>query len=61
MAKAKPNPKAKLGAGGRFAAVEAAAKKGGAVNPAAVAAAVGQKKYGKAGMAKMATKGKKGK
>lgn len=60
--KAKPNPKAKLGAGGRFAAVEAAAKKSGARNPAAVAAAVGRKKYGAkkmAKMAKMAAKGRK--
>lgn len=55
---AKPNPKAKLGAGGRFAAVAAAAKKGGARNPEAVAAAVGMKKYGKKRMAKMAAKGR---
>lgn len=61
MAKAKPNPKAKLGAGGRFAAVAAAAKKGGAKNPEAVAAMVGRKKYGAAKMAKMAAAGKKGK
>lgn len=60
MAKAKPNPKAKLGQGGRFAAVAAAAKKGGARDPEAVAAAVGRKKYGAEKMAKMATKGKKG-
>lgn len=58
---AKPNPKAKLGAGGRFAAVEAAAKKSGARNPAAVAAAVGRKKYGATKMAKMAAKGRRGK
>lgn len=56
---AKPNPKAKLGAGGRFAAVEAAARKSGARDPAAVAAAVGRKKYGATKMAKMAAKGKK--
>jgi len=56
--KAKPNPKAKLGAGGRFAAVEAAAKKSGARNPAAVAAAVGRKKYGAAKMAKLSAKGR---
>jgi hypothetical protein len=55
---AKPNPKAKLGSGGRFAAVEAAAKKSGAKNPAAVAAAVGRKKYGAKKMAKMAAKGR---
>src|SRR4030095_5152962 len=56
---AKPNPKAKLGQGGRFAAVAAAAKKGGARNPEAVAAAVGRKKYGEKKMAKMAAEGRK--
>ncbi len=59
MAKAKPNPKAPLGQGGRFAAVEASARAGGAKNPAAVAAAVGRKKYGNAAMQKMAAKGRK--
>ena len=44
----------KLGSGKRFAAVAAAAKKGGAKNPAAVAAAVGIKKYGVKKMTKMA-------
>lgn len=58
---AKPNAKAKLGQGGRFAAVEAAAAKSGASNPAAVAAAAGIKKYGKKKMAKMAAKGRKAK
>lgn len=56
---AKPNPKAKLGQGGRFAAVAAAAKKGGAKNPEAVAAAVGRKKYGAERMQAMAAKGRK--
>lgn len=42
-----------------FAAVEKAAKKGGASNPAAVAAAVGRKKYGKEKFQKMAAAGKK--
>ncbi len=56
---AKPNPKAKLGSGGRFAAVEASARKSGARNPAAVAAAAGIKKYGASRMAKMAAKGRK--
>lgn len=59
MAKAKANPKAPLGQGGRFAAVAAAAKKSGAKNPQAVAAAVGMKKYGKAQMQKMAAAGRK--
>lgn len=48
-----------LGGGGRFAAVEAAARKSGAKNPAAVAAAAGMKKYGKAKMQKMAQAGRK--
>lgn len=56
---AKPNPKAKLGSGGRFAAVEASARAGGARDPAAVAAAAGRKKYGNAKMARMAAKGRK--
>ncbi len=51
--------KAKLGSGSRFKAVEASAKKSGASNPAAVAAAVGIKKYGKAKMEKLAQAGKK--
>ena len=49
----------KVGGGGRFAMVEASAKKSGASNPAAVAAAVGRAKYGKEGMAKMSAAGKK--
>lgn len=49
----------KLGGGGRFAKVEAAARKGGASNPAAVAAAVGRKKYGKKKFQTLAAKGKK--
>ena len=38
----------KLGGGGRFAKIEAAAKRGGAENPAAVAASIGLKKIGRA-------------
>jgi hypothetical protein len=49
----------KLGGGGRFAKVEAAAKRGGAENPAAVAAMIGRKKYGAEKMAKMAATGRK--
>lgn len=56
---AKPNSKAPLGQGGRFAAVEEQAEKSGARNPAAVAAAAGRKKYGAAKMAKMAAAGRK--
>lgn len=51
--------KAKLGSGKRFAAIKKAAEKGGAKNPAAVAAAAGIKKYGVKKMEKMAQKGKK--
>jgi hypothetical protein len=58
---AKPNSKAPLGQGGRFAAVEASARKSGARNPAAVAAAAGIAKHGAAKMAKMAAAGRKGK
>ncbi len=51
--------KAKLGSGARFRAVEASARKSGARNPAAVAAAVGRKKYGAKKMAAMAAAGRK--
>ena len=50
---------AKLGSGKRFSAIEASAKASGAENPAAVAAAIGRKKYGSAKMAKMSSAGKK--
>lgn len=49
----------KLGGGGRFSQVEAAAKKSGAANPAAVAAMAGRAKYGATKMAQMAAKGRK--
>jgi len=51
--------KAKLGSGARFKAVEKEAAKGGAKNPAAVAAAAGRKKYGEKKMTKLAVKGKR--
>jgi hypothetical protein len=51
----------KPGEGARSKALEKSAKLGGAKNPAAVAAAIGRKKYGKAKFQKMAAKGKKGK
>jgi len=54
--KAKKKPP---GEGSRFKAVEAAAKAGGARNPAAVAASVGRKKHGKKKMQELAAKGKK--
>jgi hypothetical protein len=49
----------KPGGGGRFAMVEASAKKSGASNPAAVAAAVGREKYGAKKMSGMAAAGRK--
>lgn len=51
--------KAKLGSGARFKAVEKSAAKSGASDPAAVAAAIGMKKYGKENMEKMAAKGRR--
>ena len=58
MAK-KAVPKGKLGSGSRFKAIEEKARKSGARNPAAVAAAAGIKKYGKKKMSKMAQAGKR--
>ncbi len=55
---AKPDKNAKLGEGGRFAAVEASARASGARNPAAVAAAAGRKKYGAKKMASLSLKGR---
>lgn len=53
-------PKPKLGSGKRFANLEKSiAKKSDVENPAAVAAAIGRKKYGEAKMAKMSAAGKK--
>lgn len=57
---AKPDAKAPLGEGGRFAAVEKSAAKSGARDPAAVAAAMGKKAHGAAEMKRLAAKGKKG-
>ena len=51
--------KAKLGSGARFKAVEKAAAKSGAKNPAAVAYVAGVKAHGKAKMTALAKAGKK--
>jgi hypothetical protein len=48
------------GEGSRFAAVEKSAAAGGARNPAAVAAAVGRRKYGAKRFARMSSAGRKG-
>ena len=50
---------AKLGSGARFKAVEASARKSGARNPAAVAAAAGRAKYGKKRMTALSEAGKR--
>lgn len=47
-----------LGSGARFAAVEKSAAASGARNPAAVAAAVGRKKYGAKKMASLSAAGR---
>jgi hypothetical protein len=56
---AKPNPKAKLGQGGRFAALKQELANKGANNPGALAAYIGRKKYGASKMAKLSAGGKK--
>lgn len=48
----------KPGQGKRFAALEKVIEASGATNPAAVAASIGRKKYGKKKMAKMAKRKK---
>lgn len=48
-----------LGSGERFKALTKELKKGGAKEPAALAAAIGRKKYGKAKFQALAAKGKK--
>jgi hypothetical protein len=52
-------PRAKLGSGARFKAIERAAAKSGARDPAAIAAAAGIKKYGVRKMSKMAAAGRR--
>ena len=50
---------AKLGSGARFAALkEAIAARGGVRHPAAVAAAIGRRKFGKARFQQLAARGK---
>ena len=55
---AKPNVKAPLGQGGRFAALKNKLKKRGAKNPGGLAAFIGRKKYGAKKFQKLAVKGK---
>lgn len=57
---ATPNSKAKLGSGGRFAALKnKLASKPGVTNPGALAAYIGRKKYGKKRMAGWSAAGRK--
>ena len=55
---AKPNPKAPLGQGGRFAALKQSLAKNGASDPGALAAYIGRKKYGAKAFAGLANRGK---
>lgn len=58
---AKPNAKAPLGQGGRFAALkQKLAKKPGITNPGGLAASIGRKKYGNKKFAGLSRKGMKG-
>jgi len=57
--KSEPVSKAKLGSGGRFAALEGKLADKGAKNPGALAAAIGRAKYGNKKMAAMSAKGRK--
>ena len=60
MARKKKSKSMRPGGGGRFAKLKKEiAKKGKVKNPAAVAAAIGRKKYGKKKMAKWAAQGRK--
>lgn len=62
MAKNKSGKKPPLGTGQRFAQLKnELSGKPGVTDSAALAAAIGRKKYGNAAMAKMAAKGRKGK
>jgi len=49
----------RLGGGGRFAKLKKKLGKKGVKNPAALAAHIGRKKYGKKKMASMSAKGRK--
>lgn len=58
---AKPNKKAPLGQGGRFAALKKKLSRKGIRNPAALAASIGRKKYGKKKFQGLSSKGRKAK
>ena len=57
---AKPNAKAKLGQGGRFAALKKKlGARPGVTNPGALAAYIGRKKYGAKKFASLGAKGRR--
>ncbi len=57
---AKPNKNAKLGQGGRFAALKSKLSgRKGVYNPAGLAAFIGRKKYGSKKFAGLSSKGRK--
>lgn len=57
---AKPNPRAELGQGGRFAALKGKlAKREGVEDPGALSAWIGKRKYGAKKMRRWAAKGRK--
>lgn len=59
MVKKKSAAKPKLGSGQRFKSLEKSLSKKNIDNPPALAASIGQKKYGKEKMAKMSAAGRK--
>lgn len=59
MATKKTAKKPKLGSGARFKALKKKLSKKGVEDPAALAAYIGRKKYGKKKFAKLASTGKK--
>lgn len=56
---AKPNSNAPVGQGGRFAALQNQFAQQGKSNPGGLAAAIGNKKYGKSKMSRMAAVGRR--
>ena len=59
MARKRRKKVAKLGTGKRFAVLEKKLKKGGARDPAALAASIGRKKFGKKRFAALSARARK--
>lgn len=55
---AKPNAKAPVGQGGRFAALKEKLARNGVTNPGGLAATIGRRKFGRARFSEMAAKGR---